>query len=622
YRDANGLLWIKKGTTIYARACSDSIYIIDSKLENVQTDGVFQFNLKQTDEKENVEQESVYVQEEYFVDGEAPQATFQAAGTSQNGIVYTSGLCTVSISVEPDGKSGLKSVSYKVVTSDLNGTVSDTAMSESWIAGKSYMDIQISTEGLYRVYVRTEDMVGNVAYSGSTVICVDSQKPEITVSGVGDQTANSGSVELRVSCSDTSYKAGSLQVSISGVNQGNSPGIKQEGSDEKGAWVEFYDFPEMKNYDDVYVMTVTAEDLSGNISEKTISFSVNRFGSVYDLSMGTREALSQYFLAEAKDIVFYESNIDYVGESVIYCRKNGILRELIKNKDYQVTMEGTAESWKRYCYTVPSEYFSQEGIYEILLASEDAANNQSDTDIAQERVIFVLDWTSPTCTISGIQNGGIYDADNVTIYVTPSDNMTLKSLKVYHNSELFLEDTNQPENEESVKMVLEADSEWQTVQVWLCDMAGNEYWSDELAVFVCRDIQDVPEYIKSKKSAMELALDEKLSGAEEALGDDHENFSVANISMQTKDMDEDCGEETTTNTAQSQDDVIINDGNSSTALVSADAPKTASENGEINVYMQRKVFGWVILLAGMGLFIITIVVLRCSRHLSRRKRFK
>ena len=59
--------------------------------------------------------------------------------------------------------------------------------------------------------------------------------------------------------------------------------------------------------------------MAGNKAEEMIEFSVNRYGSVYELSEETREKLGQYFLSKAEPITFYETNIDYVGESDIYC---------------------------------------------------------------------------------------------------------------------------------------------------------------------------------------------------------------------------------------------------------------------------------------------------------------
>ena len=148
-------------------------------------------------------------------------------------------------------------------------------------------------------------------------------------------------------------------------------------------------------------MLFRSEDLSGNVKEESLDFSVNRFGSVYDLSDETRKNLQQYYLTQAKDVVFYETNIDYIGQSNVYCRHDGTLQELEKGKDYRVTMQGNKDTWKQYCYTVPAGYFQEEGVYELLLSSKDRADNKSDTGLQEKRVAFVLDWSAPSCVEIG-----------------------------------------------------------------------------------------------------------------------------------------------------------------------------------------------------------------------------
>ena len=65
---------------------------------------------------------------------------------------------------------------------------------------------------------------------------------------------------------------------------------------QEGVSLEYFDFPRQKAYDDVYRLHVQAEDIAGNRSEKDIEFSINRFGSVYDLDTSTRANLKQYYL--------------------------------------------------------------------------------------------------------------------------------------------------------------------------------------------------------------------------------------------------------------------------------------------------------------------------------------
>lgn len=505
YRDANDRLWVRAGSSLYIRTAGKNGYSGGNGLENLQEDGMLTFSLKKLGENGEILKESEIRSEPYFVDGEAPAAEISLSGVPENGMVYAAQASAASVTVAPDGKSGLRTAAYAVIKCSADGTALEAPESAAWSFCENGSEIAIREEGVFRVFVRTEDQVGNLAFSRSSPVCVDRTPPEIKVEGVGDQTANSGSVRIRAAAGDAHYKKGSLKVEIVGVNGGKRPAVGKESESEAGGSVEYFDIPRQREYDDVYRMDVSAEDIAGNVSEKSITFSVNRFGSVYDLSQSTKQNLKRCFLTHAQDVVFYETNIDYVGESRIFCRRDGELRELKRGQDYQVTMQGSRDSWKQYQYTIPASYFSKEGVYELQLSSGDMADNKSDTGMQEKRVTFVLDWTAPGCTLTGIEQQ-VYEGERLTAYLTPYDNMELKNVRVYLDSELLLEEEAAGASDKTLEIPLEASGDWQTLQVYLCDMSGNEYWSEEMPVFLAPAVRQVPVYQKTRLSAQEKFL--------------------------------------------------------------------------------------------------------------------
>ena len=118
---------------------------------------------------------------------------------------------------------------------------------------------------------------------------------------------------------------------------------------------------------------------------------------------------------------------------------------------------------------------------------------------------FVLDWTAPNCTLTGIERQ-IYEAESLTAYLTPYDNTELSTVKVYLDSELLMEKKAGKISDDTVEIPLKASDNWQTLQVYLCDMAGNEFWTDEVPFYLCGDTKQVPEYVKTKPSAREKVL--------------------------------------------------------------------------------------------------------------------
>lgn len=511
YRDQAGHLWIRAGSSLYVEAKGKSGFDETQGLNGLSQDGVFSFCLKKTDENGALLEQSELKQEQYFVDGEAPAADIVVSGESVEGIVYAADTAQAAVTVAPDGKSGLCSAAYRVIRCAGDGSLCEEPEKGEWISCGSDQMVEIKDEGLFQVFVRTEDYVGNTNFSKSGIICVDHTPPQIMIEGVQDQTANSGAVKIRIEGRDAYYKLGSLHVELIGKNGGKAPAVNRKKEMRDKAVIEFFDFPAQKGYDDVYRLCVRAEDMSGNRTEKEIGFSVNRYGSVYELSEDTGKKLKSYFLSKAIPIVFYETNIDYVGESQIYCRRDGEMQSLVKDKDYFVTMQGSRDSWKQYCYTIPAEYFEKEGIYELLLASGDQANNKSDTGIQKKQVAFVLDRTAPECVITGIEENQIYREKTVTACLTPEDNTGIKSMKVYRNSELILTREEFLGRTETIRVSLEESDEWQTLQVFLQDGAGNTYWSREIPVFVGENVQKVPKYEKVRASAQELEQAEQVS---------------------------------------------------------------------------------------------------------------
>ena len=503
FRDDRDRLWVRAGSTVYVQALGTMDYGKGGSVSSVQEDGTLMFQLKQMEPNGQTARVSTLQKENYYVDAEAPAAVISGSGEEQNGVLYAAQAANLQVAIEPDGKSGLKKAAYCIRSSVGRPGSKAAGQQDIWKECTDGQQVAISEEGVWKVYVRTEDQVGNLKFSESAPICVDRTAPEITISGVSDQSANSGSLPIQISCEDAYYRPGSLKIQIHGSNGGKAPALKKSEESEQGCLVEYFDFPKEQSYDDTYTLTVEASDLSGNRTQKTAEFSVNRFGSVFDLALDTKKKLKQYYFRHPTDIVFLETNIDYVGASKIFCRENGEVRQLIRGTDYEVTMTGDASSWKQYQYRIPASSFQKEGIYELLLSSEDRANNQSDTGMQGKRVTFALDWTAPECLITGVKGGELCQTAVQTVCFWPQDNVGVRTLKIYKDSELYYQTDTVNTSELPVKIRLSESEEWQTLQAKVCDFAGNECWTPELAVYVnTKGAKTVP-YQKQRKSAQE-----------------------------------------------------------------------------------------------------------------------
>ena len=91
--------------------------------------------------------------------------------------------------------------------------------------------------------------------------------------------------------------------------------------------------------------------MAGNETEATITFSANRFGSVYNLT-GLEDILTKYLQTE-EEIVFTETNVDSLEREGIKIKltKNGTPSDLVEGTDYTVEVTGGNGEWSVYTYT-------------------------------------------------------------------------------------------------------------------------------------------------------------------------------------------------------------------------------------------------------------------------------
>ena len=277
FRDDRDRLWVRAGSSVYVQALGAMDYGKGGSVSAVQEDGTLTFQLKQMDPNGQIERVSALQKEVYYVDAEAPAAVISGNGEERNGVLYAAQTASLQVAIEPDGKSGLKKAAYCIRNSAGGSGTKAAGQPDIWKECTDGQQVSISEEGIWKVYVRTEDQVGNLKFSESTPICVDRTAPEIRISGVRDQSANSGSLPIQISCEDAYYQPGSLKVSIQGANGGKAPALKKSEESEQGGWIEYFDFPKEQSYNDAYTLTVEASDLSGNRTQKTAEFSVNRF---------------------------------------------------------------------------------------------------------------------------------------------------------------------------------------------------------------------------------------------------------------------------------------------------------------------------------------------------------
>lgn len=370
------------------------------------------------------------------------------------------------------------------------------------------LQLEFTEEGRHELQMEFADLAGNTQAGNGfwTEFFIDKTMPEIEIEGIEDKSANRGEVETQIICRDEYLDTDSCSIKLFKLDKmGNQikentdgmipePVTKIMEDDKRGIkeqWFAMADFPYDPKTDGMYMLEAVCRDIAGNQMKRQTRFSVNRYGSVYMADEDTRDWLhtksGKYpYVKEERDLVVLEYNVDAVKEYQITAYHDGTLRILKENEDYsrrKLTKTGQ-ERWQIYEYRIDKKNFEKEGDYEILLYSEDAAGNYMENVSAKleerEAVFkFSIDKTGPVILLSGAEDGGRYDADNLQLYLNIQDNMAIRRAEVCLGDvrELYEGERIKKEIEEkdgNLELNVKAREDWQKIKILAEDEAGNQ----------------------------------------------------------------------------------------------------------------------------------------------------
>ncbi len=322
---------------------------------------------------------------------------------------------------------------------------------------------------------------------------VDLTKPTVEILDIVDLSANNGVVAPTVNFSDVNYNGEKVTLTLEGSNRGNVEVDVEPVTITNGQEFQFADFEKEQEIDDIYTLTATAYDRAGNTDEKTVKFSVNRFGSTYEIvGEETKTLLDNYYANEERDVVVREVNVDILEESAVSYGRDGESVTLEKDRDYTVRNGATAAQWSEYVYTIAKENFETEGNYVVTVESTDKATNESNNKVKKMDVEFAIDKTAPTLVVSGIEDAAQYNEDSREITVVAQDNLAINNMDIYIDGTLAEDGSYTSEelvdSNGEVSYTISSNNAFQNVKVIATDMAGNEAESSPMSVLVTSNL--------------------------------------------------------------------------------------------------------------------------------------
>lgn len=334
--------------------------------------------------------------------------------------------------------------------------------------------IAYTADARYTFDIEFLDKAGNRAEDYTPdEFTVDKTAPTLDIIGVADKSANNGEVAPMITFRDTNFNKNSVTITLSGSHNGTVDYTGAFDDVTNGQTYTYANFETVQSVDDIYTLTARVVDMAGNETAKTITFSVNRFGSVYDLA--TVKNLMGKYLQSGEDIVFTETNIDAIDrEGVkITLTKNGTPVDLVEGTDYTVEVSGGDGQWSVYTYTVSRKLFADDGRYSLSIYSKDAAGNVNENidETKGAEISFGIDKTKPVIVPIDFESGIQYAVERKTVSVEIKDNLVLEGVKIYLNGEGI---AYQVDGETYTFDILQSNSK-QAVRIVATDAAGNEF---------------------------------------------------------------------------------------------------------------------------------------------------
>lgn len=293
--------------------------------------------------------------------------------------------------------------------------------------------VYYSADARYEFDIAINDLAGNAgADYENEVFFVDKTAPSLEITGVENLSSNNGTVIPVVTYSDTNFDADNVEIRLSGANRSQVSLIGAYSDIHNGQVFTFADFENEEEIDDIYTLYAELTDKAGNSTSETLNFSVNRFGSVYTMSEDSASVNNKY-IQEPGDVVITETNADALSNIKITLFKNNETIVLEEGVDYKIDVAGGNGSWYQYTYTVFKTNFADDGVYRMLIHSEDEAGNVAENtlDTKDFEINFGVDKTAPVVNVNNLESGKTYALDSMNVQMTVNDNLILTSVVVY-----------------------------------------------------------------------------------------------------------------------------------------------------------------------------------------------
>lgn len=300
------------------------------------------------------------------------------------------------------------------------------------------LSILFDTDGLYSYHINAKDRAGNQAVTYiEPGFVVDKTLPGIFIDGVDEGVSYNGTISGTITISDTNLDANNINTSLTFLDDNRKIELPIAKYGDKVVF-SINDLPYTREYNGNYKVEATAIDLAGNTYSDDVSFTVNRFGSWYEISSNVDEYKGRY-LNDVSGIHIYEYNVDQLDENQIEISYNG---EIVKLDAHEYTCSSRyIDNCYVYDYCIEDSVFTKDGNYRIIASSVDRAGNVNISSSKDNlgNIGFAVDRTSPMIMGLNLADGQRIKEKQVPIEFYIRDNTYLSNVIISLNEEIIAE---------------------------------------------------------------------------------------------------------------------------------------------------------------------------------------
>ena len=316
----------------------------------------------------------------------------------------------------------------------------------------------------------------NSTVGGNTTIINPQPQDHDNTNGNTNAPRPNDNINIGGVSNQTNYVEGPDKLTV-GVSGGSVQNVKatvssQDGTTELTGRVVNGSFvaDNLPEKDGVYTVKVQVTDDKGQVSEKTITYAVNKNGSTYDWL--NKDVNGAYYQRLSEDLKLSEhstTRLDTSKTKFTFTLDGKVVT--VDASLVKVDEKKEDDGSYTYTYTFNKDGFKENGVWSISVATVDVDGHASSSN-ASVQFQFVLDNIVPELKIEGVTNNGKYNAAKHQFKVLVKDNIGLARVRVLVNGKVY--EFTREELLKGEKVIdLEHSDKPYSIEVEVVDLAGN-----------------------------------------------------------------------------------------------------------------------------------------------------